>query len=29
MSKGSLFTRSAEVRQMPEAGVTLAVAAEG
>ena len=29
MSKGSLFTRQAEVRQMPEAGVTLAVAAEG
>jgi len=29
MSKGSLFTRSAEVTQMPEAGVTLAVAAEG
>lgn len=28
MSKGSLFTRQAEVRQMPEAGVTLAVAAE-
>ena len=29
MSKGSLFTRQAEVRQLPEAGVTLAVAAEG
>jgi DNA integrity scanning protein DisA with diadenylate cyclase activity len=29
MSRGSLFTRSAEVQQMPEAGVTLAVAAEG
>ena len=28
MSKGSLFTRQAEVRQLPEAGVTLAVAAE-
>ena len=29
MSRESLFTRRAEVRQMPEAGVTLAVAAEG
>ncbi len=29
MSKGSLFAHRAEVRQMPEAGVTLAVAAEG
>jgi DNA integrity scanning protein DisA with diadenylate cyclase activity len=29
MSKGSLFTRSAEVTQVPEAGLTLAVAAEG
>ena len=29
MSRERLFTRSAEVRQMPEAGVTLAVAAEG
>ena len=29
MSKGSLFTRQAEIRQLPEAGVTLAVAAEG
>jgi DNA integrity scanning protein DisA with diadenylate cyclase activity len=28
MSRESLFTRQAEVRQMPEAGVTLAVAAE-
>jgi DNA integrity scanning protein DisA with diadenylate cyclase activity len=29
MSRESLFARRAEVRQMPEAGVTLAVAAEG
>ncbi len=29
LSRESLFTRGAEVRQMPEAGVTLAVAAEG
>jgi DNA integrity scanning protein DisA with diadenylate cyclase activity len=29
MSRESLFTRRAEVQQMPEAGVTLAVAAEG
>jgi DNA integrity scanning protein DisA with diadenylate cyclase activity len=29
MSRESLFTRRAEVRQMAEAGVTLAVAAEG
>jgi DNA integrity scanning protein DisA with diadenylate cyclase activity len=29
MSRESLLTRRAEVRQMPEAGVTLAVAAEG
>ena len=29
LSRESLFTRGAEVRQMPDAGVTLAVAAEG
>ena len=28
MSRERLFTRSAEVRQLPDAGLTLAVAAE-
>jgi len=29
MSRQQLFARAADIRQMPEAGITLAVAGEG